>query len=131
MGNLLAILSVFAVLSFGAWTAIGTFTGTGGLPTALKPQVLPTVVPTKPAANAATSAPSAAVASAPSAVPSGTPARVSTPAPGGSRVHVVGQGDTLYRIASLYGTTVEAIMAANGFTDRSKVLHIGDKLSIP
>jgi len=44
---------------------------------------------------------------------------------------VVGPGDTLTKIAQTYGTTVDAIMAANGITDRSKVLHVGDKLNIP
>ena len=99
-----------------------------------KPQVLTTVIPTEPAAAApgATSAPSAATASAPAAAaPAATPTHASTPGLGGTRVHVVGAGDSLYKMASLYGTTVDAIMAANGFTDRSKVLHVGDKLNIP
>ncbi len=144
-GTLLASLSVLAILAFGAWTAIGTLTAPAGK-AAAKPQVQTTVAPASTAgasgpaaAPGATSAPSATQAPAQAtASPAGAaaaaataPARASTPGPGGTRVYVVGQGDTLYRIASLYGTTVDAIMAANGFTDRSKVLHVGDKLKIP
>ncbi len=135
-GTLLAVLSVFAILAFGAWTAAGTLTAADK--SAAKPQVQTTIVPTKPiaaapAATSATPAPSATAASAPAAAAPAatTPVRASTPGPGGTRVHVVAPGDTLYRIASLYGTTVDAIMAANGFTDRSHVLHVGDKLNIP
>jgi len=132
-GNLLAVLSVFAILVFGAWTAAATLTAPADK-SAPKPQVLTTVIPTEPAGAApgATSAPSAATASAPAAAaPAATPTHASTPGLGGTRVHVVGAGDSLYKMASLYGTTVDAIMAANGFTDRSKVLHVGDKLNIP
>ena len=130
-GNALAMLSVFAILAFGIWTAIGTFTGSADKsPT--KPQMVATTAPTSApaAAPAATSTVAATAATTPAA--SGTaPAKAATPGPGGTRVHVVGAGDTLYRIAQLYGTTVEAIMAANGFKDRSQVLHVGDKLNIP
>ncbi len=135
-GTLLAVLSVFAILAFGMWTAVGTLTAPADK-SAAKPQVQTTIVPTKPVAAApgatpATPASSTATTSAPAAAaPAATAARASTPGPGGTRVHVVGQGDTLYRIAALCGTTVDAIMAANGFNDRSKVLHVGDKLTIP
>ena len=40
-------------------------------------------------------------------------------------------GDTLNRIAQRYGVTVEAIMQANGFTDRNRILRIGERLTIP
>jgi len=43
--------------------------------------------------------------------------------------HVVQVGDTLSEIAATYGTTVEAIRAANGLT--GKTLKIGQKLVIP
>lgn len=130
-GSALAMLSVFAILAFGIWTAFGTFTGSGDK-SSITSQILPTVAPTKaPAAAPAPSATAPAPSATPTAAPGSTPARSSTAGPGGTRVHVVGAGDTLYRIAQLYGTTVEAIMAANGFKDRSQVLHVGDKLNIP
>jgi LysM repeat protein len=47
------------------------------------------------------------------------------------RFHVVEGGDTLNRISQRYGVTVEAIMQANGFTDRNRILRIGERLVIP
>lgn len=122
-GSLLAFVSVLAVLGFGFWTAVATLTGSNDKPGA---KAAPTTAATRVTTAAPTVAPTAAAAS-----PAGTPTRSPTAAPGSGRVHVVGEGDTLYRIAQRYGTTVEAIMAANGFTDRSKILHIGDRLTIP
>jgi len=46
-------------------------------------------------------------------------------------VHVVEAGDTLNRISQRYGVTVEAIMQANGFADRNRILRIGERLVIP
>ncbi len=122
-GSLLAFVSVLAVLGFGLWTAVATLTGSGDKP-ASKPN--PTPVVTRASAPAETAAPAPAATS-----PAGTPTRSATPAPGSGKVHVVGQGDTLTKIAQQYGTTVDAILAANGITDRSKILHIGDRLTIP
>jgi len=120
-GSLLAFVSVLAVLGFGFWTALGTFMS-GDKP-ATKPA--PSVVVTQSAA--ATAVPTAAVAGNPTV----TPSQSTTPKPSSGRVHVVGPGDTLTKIAQTYGTTVDAIMAANGITDRSHILHVGDKLTIP
>ena len=44
--------------------------------------------------------------------------------------YVVKQGDTLYEIALAFDTTVEAIMAANGLTDRALIVT-GQKLIMP
>jgi murein DD-endopeptidase MepM/ murein hydrolase activator NlpD len=44
--------------------------------------------------------------------------------------HVVQAGDTLFRIAQQYNTTVEAIAAANGIIDPSYI-EVGQKLVIP
>ncbi|MCZ7570294.1 MAG: LysM peptidoglycan-binding domain-containing protein [Ardenticatenaceae bacterium] len=43
--------------------------------------------------------------------------------------YIVRRGDTLYGIARRFGTTVEAIMAANGL--RSTTIYIGQSLFIP
>jgi hypothetical protein len=135
-GSALAMLSVFAILAFGIWTAIGTFTGSADNP--IFPALgAATAVPTRAAGAAPTPAATVSGTAVPTSGPGAsgtaapTPARTTTPSTGGSRVHVVGPGDTLTRISQTYGTTVDAIMAANGFSDRSKVLHIGDKLNIP
>jgi len=45
-------------------------------------------------------------------------------------VHVVQQGENLFRLALRYGTTVDAIMAANGLTDEHKI-DVGQRLVIP
>ncbi len=45
-------------------------------------------------------------------------------------VHVVQPGQNLFRIALRYGTSVEAIMAANGLTN-SHTIYVGQRLVIP
>jgi len=45
-------------------------------------------------------------------------------------VHVVQPGENLFRIARRYGTTVDAIVAANGLTNR-RLIHAGQRLVIP
>ncbi len=45
-------------------------------------------------------------------------------------VHVVQAGENLFRLALRYGTTVEAIMAANGITDQH-MIYVGQRLVIP
>jgi tetratricopeptide (TPR) repeat protein len=44
-------------------------------------------------------------------------------------IHLVRRGDTLYSIARRYGTTVQAIMEANGLT--SYYIYVGQRLYIP
>jgi LysM repeat protein len=48
----------------------------------------------------------------------------------GSRTYTVVAGDTLYGIAGRFGTTVDAIVQANGLSD-ANVLSIGQELKIP
>ncbi|MFT8390165.1 MAG: LysM peptidoglycan-binding domain-containing protein [Sporolactobacillus sp.] len=74
------------------------------------------------AAQNTQSSPSAPTASSASASPS--PA-VSSPA---SAVYTVKSGDTLWKIANKYGTTVSAIQSANGL--KSDLILIGQKLTI-
>ena len=59
----------------------------------------------------------------PTATATATPAAV-------DRTHVVVVGDTLSGIAEQYGSSVEAIMEANGITDPS-VIFVGQELTIP
>jgi LysM repeat protein len=69
-------------------------------------------------------------------VPIGTgghqPFSAATPAPAGtqaSRVHVVAAGETLFSLARQYGTTVDALRAANGIEgDR---IAVGQRLRVP
>jgi LysM repeat protein len=53
------------------------------------------------------------------------------PPPGARRTHRVAQGDTLAKIAQQYGTTIDSIMRANNFTDRGRILRVGEELVIP
>ena len=72
--------------------------------------------------------------------PSGVPAYTPTPTPttpttspatpGAPTVHVVQRGENLFRIALRYGTTVEAIAAANGIRN-TQLIYVGQKLTIP
>jgi len=45
-------------------------------------------------------------------------------------VHVVQPGETLYSIAIRYGTTVQAIINANGITNPDQIYQ-GQKLNVP
>jgi len=53
----------------------------------------------------------------------------SSPSPS-TQIHIVQPGETLTRIASRYGTTISAIVAANGIADPSLIL-VGRRLAIP
>jgi len=59
--------------------------------------------------------------------PTPTPTLAPTPTPA---VYVVAQGDTLSAIAKRYGTTVEALMQANGISEATGI-HAGTHLVIP
>jgi LysM repeat protein len=58
---------------------------------------------------------------------SGTPAPASAPA--SAQTHLVVAGDTVYGIAQKYGTTVDAVLAANGLT-RESVIYPGQTLAV-
>ncbi len=58
-------------------------------------------------------------------IPGGQP----QPTPVGSSTYTVQPGDTLYRIAQRFGTTVDAIRSANGLTSDS--IYVGQRLTIP
>lgn len=76
-------------------------------------------------------APAAQSSPPPFLVPSPSPSPSPSLPPPQQRIHTVEGGDTLNRIAQRYGVTVEAIMQANNFTDRNRILRIGEKLIIP
>jgi LysM repeat protein len=49
---------------------------------------------------------------------------------GATEVYVVQPGDTLGKIAAMYGTTVEAIVQANGLAN-ANLISVGQQLIIP
>lgn len=68
-------------------------------------------------------------------VVSSAPARVVEPMPassvaGGSRVHTMAKGDTLYGISRQYKVPVKDLLAANNFKDPNR-LSVGTKVYIP
>jgi LysM repeat protein len=93
----------------------------------------PPPTPTPAPAASATTLPGPAAQSSPP--PFFAPSPSPSPSPGlqqlPQRFHVVEGGDTLNRISTRCGVTVEAIMQANGFTDRNRILRIGERLAIP
>lgn len=62
-----------------------------------------------------------------SSQPTYTPAPASTPSPAGS--HTVSKGDTLWGLSRKYGTSVDALKAANGLS--SNTIVVGQTLNIP
>jgi putative chitinase len=52
------------------------------------------------------------------------------PSPGGGRTHVVRPGENLFRIALRYGTTAQAIAAANNLPN-IHLIYAGQVLRIP
>lgn len=52
------------------------------------------------------------------------------PAPGAGGVHIVQRGDTLSGIAQRYGTTLTALMQANGLRS-AHIIYVGQRLTIP
>ena len=63
------------------------------------------------------------LATAPAAVPTAAQAKKSV-------THTVVRGDTVWDLARHYGSTVTAIIDANGL-DKRATIHVGDKLTIP
>lgn len=110
IGLILLVVILFFVLSW--WLGLGS----SAAPATPTPAPAPAVAP-KPAP--------------PPPSPSPSPSPAPQPPSSGPRVHVVESGDTLSRIASRYGVTVEAVMQANNFTDRNRVIRIGERLNIP
>ena len=76
-----------------------------------------TVQQAVPVATAPTSAPVA-----PPQVAASVPATIS---------YTVQSGDTLDSIAQRHGVSIEAVMAANGYSQRDRVLYAGDKMQVP
>jgi LysM repeat protein len=72
-------------------------------------------------------APAPTPAPAPTAAPAPAPA---APAPASGPVHTVRRGETLFKIAQRYDTTVDAIMAANAIADRREIF-VGQQFVIP
>jgi LysM repeat protein len=115
-------LAVVGLLVLGS--VFGILNGTP--PESASPTASPT--PSPSASPLASSPPASTGASAPASAPVPSAAPIVTPAPT-QRTYVVQQGDTLNEIAQRFGTTAEAIKAANGLT--SDTINVGQVLIIP
>ncbi len=86
---------------------------------------VPPPTPTREPASAPTDTPGATETNTPT--PTFTPIPTATPTP---IIHIVQTGDNLSKIATQYGVSVDALIAANDIRDRS-VIEVGEKLLIP
>jgi sec-independent protein translocase protein TatA len=68
-----------------------------------------------------------AASNAPAAPASNAPVAASN----GALSYTIKSGDTLESVAQGHGISVEALMQANGFNQRDRVLYAGDRLQIP
>ncbi len=59
------------------------------------------------------------------------PVAAATACAAGQRTHVVLEGDNVFRIAIVYGTTKEAIRAANPVINENYLIYAGDVICIP
>jgi hypothetical protein len=122
--------SVAVVGVAAAATAVaGGFSGFGGTPAG---SASPTITLAPSASTAATAEPTVAPTAEPTEQPSPSPTqrpRNSAAATPEVQTYVVKAGDTLSLIAASFGTSVEAIKAANGLG--SDVINIGQVLVIP
>jgi len=105
-----------------ASTQNATITVTGG----------PTNTPAPTATPTRTPGPTATPGPSPTPRPTATPGPTATPTPPGpcAAYYTVRWGDTLYSIARRFGTTVQAIAAANGIANPS-LIRVGQVLCIP
>jgi nucleoid-associated protein YgaU len=119
-----ALLVIGLVLAGGL---IG-WIGLGGLGAILGPGPSPSASPSQEATPTPT--PEASPSPEPSASPTSAATTGPTPTPAATPVtYIVQSGDTLNEIAARFGTTAQAIMAANGLT--SDVINVGQVLIIP
>jgi LysM repeat protein len=141
-GPLAAIGAAVAVLGIGGVAlATGVLDPGSRAPSdlpATSPNVSPTATPTARATPTPTLTASPSPTPVPTPVPEPTLAPTAAPTPGPTvaapppqqRTYAVQQGDTLSLIAGRFGTTVQAIQAANGIADPNEIF-VGQVLVIP
>jgi LysM repeat protein len=133
-----ASLTVAGGTPVGANTATPTATATTA---AVQTTTAPTVVPatTAPATTAPTEQATVPAATATQSVPPSPSGPTNTPSPSptvdlsqypNSIIYTVQSGDTVAKLAQLYGSSVEAIISANGLNSNG-LIYVGQTLVIP
>jgi sec-independent protein translocase protein TatA len=93
-----------------------------------------TAAPARPAAPAAVEAPRPAPAVEAPRQPVTTPVAPAAPAApvaAATTSYTVSAGDTPETVATKHGVTVDELLAANGWSQRDRVLYEGDKIQVP
>jgi LysM repeat protein len=90
----------------------------------------PTALPSATRTPEPTATPTRTASASPTAAPTITPSVAPAATPPPAQTYVVQEGDTLGAIAQRFGTTVQAIQAANDIPDPNEIL-IGQVLVIP
>ena len=142
--TLISAAIMFRIAGLGVGTATSAFRGQGAAPQ--RPSAAATAPSAAgqqagqqqaapPAATAVaqaqpTAAPSAAVQPtvAPAVAPTAVPQPTARP---NQREHTIQSGDSLWAISQRYGTTMDAIVAANNLPGRNAFLRVGQVLVIP
>lgn len=118
---------MFRIAGMGVGSAASTIRGPQPAAPAAGATARPGGATPAPGANQ----PAAQATAAPTAAPAQPTAAPSPTARPGQREHIVASGDTLGAIATRYGTTVAAVVAANNLPGSNTVLNIGQRLVIP
>ena len=98
------------------------------------PRPAPAVeAPRQPVATAPTTveAPRQPVATAPTTAAAPAPAAAPAAPVAASTSYTVVAGDTPSTVAAKHGVTIEELLAANGWSQRDRVLYEGDKIQVP
>jgi LysM repeat protein len=97
-----------------------------------RPTPRPSATPTASASGSSAPSPSLAATPAPTlaATPAPEPPQVTPAPPPTQQTYTVQEGDTLALIAEQFGTTVDALQAANGIEEPDEIV-IGQVLVIP
>lgn len=128
--TVVAVEATPTLVPTGEMPADLTLTLAASLTAEVTPMASPTAEGTPMASPTAEGTPTVTPTSPPG-VPTHTPTPTTPPGtPGATIVHVVQRGENLFRIALGYGTTVEAIAAANGISN-PRLIYVGQKLTIP
>jgi hypothetical protein len=105
----------------------------------------PTAVPTPSPTPAPTGSPPSSPSSSPAATPPPSPSPTVTspftpeqlavlkPCPGkpGCYQYRIKSGDNLHNLATFFGVTYPALLAANPEITKPSVIHVGDRITIP